>query len=55
MRKPDNGMFKLATKKWNIDKDNSFFIGDKMTGMEFAAKSKIKSFLFYEKKLTHFI
>ena len=55
MRKPDNGMFKLAAKKWNIDKDNSFVIGDQMTDMEFAAKSKIRGFLFNEKNLYHFI
>lgn len=55
LRKPDNGMFKLAAKKWNIDKDNSFVIGDQMTDMEFAAKSKIRGFLFNEKNLFYFI
>ena len=55
LRKPDNGMFKLAAKKWNIDKKNSFIIGDQKTDMEFASKSKIKGFLFNELNLFHFV
>lgn len=55
LRKPNNGMFKLAQKRWNIDKKNSFMIGDQKTDMIFAKKSKIKGFLFKEKNLFKFI
>ncbi len=55
LRKPNNGMFKLAQKKWNIDKKKSFMIGDQKTDMLFARKSKIKGYLFNEKNLYKFI
>ena len=55
LRKPNNGMFKLAQKRWNIDKKNSFMIGDQKTDMIFAKKSQIKGFLFKEKNLFKFI
>ena len=35
LRKPNNGMFKLAQKRWDIDKKNSFMIGDQKTDMIF--------------------
>ena len=46
-RKPNPGMIFKAIKKWNIDKKNSFFIGDKKTDKIAASKAKIK---FYYKK-----
>ena len=36
LRKPDNGMFLKAKKKWHIDVKNSFMIGDQKTDMLFA-------------------
>lgn len=55
MRKPKNGMFLKASKVWNIDKKNSFMIGDQKTDMEFAKKSKIKGYFFNQKNLFIFI
>lgn len=55
LRKPNNGMFKLAAKRWNIDKDKSFMIGDQDTDMIFAKRSKIKGFLFTKKNLFNFL
>ncbi len=47
-RKPNNGMLEKAIKKWNIDKSESFMIGDKKTDYLCAKKSKIK--FYYKKK-----
>ena len=55
LRKPRNGMFLKASKVWNIDKENSFMIGDQKTDIEFAKKSKIKGYLFNQKNLYEFI
>ena len=55
LRKPNIGMFRLAQKKWNIDKKASFIIGDQKTDMEFASKAKIKGYLFNQKNLYKFI
>lgn len=55
LRKPGIGMFRLAQKKWNIDKKKSFLIGDQMTDMQFAKKAQIKGYLFNEKNLYKFI
>jgi len=55
LRKPNIGMFRLAQKKWNIDKNASFMIGDQKTDMEFASKAKIKGYLFNHKNLYKFI
>ncbi len=55
LRKPNNGMFKLAQKRWNIDKKKSFMIGDQKTDMLFAKKSKIKGYLFNEENLYKFV
>ena len=55
LRKPQNGMFKLAQKKWNIDLRNSFMIGDSNSDMLFAKKSKIRGYLFKEKNLYLFL
>ena len=40
LRKPNIGMFRLAQKKWNIDRSNSFMVGDQKTDMEFAKKKQ---------------
>ena len=55
LRKPNIGMFLLAKKRYNIDKKNSFMIGDQKTDMEFAKKAKIKGYLFNQKNLYQFI
>ena len=55
LRKPNIGMFKLAAKKYNIDKKNSFMIGDQITDMQFAKKSGIKGYFFNKKNLLEFI
>ena len=46
-RKPNIGLFKKAIKKWNIDIDKSFFIGDNITDREASKKLKLK---FYYKE-----
>ena len=55
LRKPNIGMFRLAQKRWNIDNNNSFMIGDQKTDIEFAKRAKIKGYLFNEKNLYKFI
>jgi D-glycero-D-manno-heptose 1,7-bisphosphate phosphatase len=55
LRKPNIGMFHLAQKRWNIDKKNSFMIGDQKTDIEFAKKAKIKGYLFNQKNLYEFV
>ena len=47
-RKPGNGMFIKAAKKWNIDISASIFIGDQITDKQAAINSKIK--FFFKKK-----
>jgi histidinol phosphatase-like enzyme len=48
-------MFRLAQKKWNIDKKNSFMIGDQITDLEFAERAKIQGYLFDQKDLFAFV
>ena len=55
LRKPNIGMFRLVQKKWDIDKKNSFMIGDQKTDIEFAKKAKIKGYLFNQKNLHKFV
>ena len=55
LRKPKIGMFRLAQKKWKIDKKKSFMIGDQKTDMEFAKRVKIKGYLFRDKNLFDFV
>ena len=54
-RKPKNYFFKKIKKIWNIDKRNSFMIGDQKTDMQFAKKSGIKGLFFNEKNLYKFV
>ena len=44
MRKPGNKMIENIKFNWDIDVKNSFMIGDKITDMLAAKKSKIKFF-----------
>ena len=44
-RKPNNGMFKKAIKKWNINISSSIFIGDKLTDKIAANKTNLKFYL----------
>lgn len=55
LRKPNVGMFRLAQKRWNIDKKSSFMIGDQKTDIEFAKRAKINGHLFNQKNLYKFI
>ena len=55
LRKPEIGMFKLAQKKWKIDKRKSFMIGDQTTDMLFAKKANITGYLFNEENLYEFV
>jgi len=55
LRKPEIGMFKLAQKKWKIDRRKSFMIGDQKTDMLFAKKAKISGYLFNEENLYEFV
>ena len=68
-RKPGSGMIKKAVKKWNIDINNSFMIGDrkkdllsaKGAGVKFYYKSKKEKFIsdklkeVVKNKITYFI
>ncbi|CAO6130734.1 HisB Histidinol phosphatase and related phosphatases [Candidatus Pelagibacterales bacterium] len=54
LRKPNIGMFRLAKKKWNIDKKKSFMVGDQKTDVEFAKRAKIKGYFFNQKNLYKF-
>ena len=54
-RKPGIKMFKKIQKKINIDKKNSFMIGDQKTDMMFAKKCGIKGFFFKKGNLLDFI
>ena len=42
MRKPKNGMFLKAIKELNIDKYNSFMIGDSLSDYYASKKTNIK-------------
>ena len=54
LRKPNIGMFLKAKKIWNIDKKNSFIIGDQITDMQFAKTAGIKA-TFLTKIIFYFI
>ena len=41
-RKPNTGMFQKAIKKWNIDINKSFFIGDSIIDKQAATKLNLK-------------
>ena len=47
-RKPNPGMFKMAIKKWNINLNSSFFIGDSISDRDAAKKLNLK--FYYKKK-----
>ena len=45
----------LISIKYNIDKKNSFMIGDQISDLEFAKRAKIKGYFFNQKNLYKFI
>ena len=47
-RKPNIGMFLKAEKKWNINMNKSFFIGDSIT--DYKASKKLKLKFYYKRK-----
>lgn len=49
-RKPKTGMFFKLNQKWNINKNKSLMIGDKISDQKFANNCKIK-FFFFKKHL----
>tara|TARA_B110000503_G_C6880468_1_gene302468 strand:+ start:75 stop:593 length:519 start_codon:yes stop_codon:yes gene_type:complete len=55
LRKPDNGMFKLAKKRFMIDISQSFMVGDQISDNLFAKKSKLKFYKFNKNNLLKFI
>jgi len=55
LRKPKIGMYLRANKIWNIDKKESFMIGDQKTDIEFAKRANIKGYLFNQKNLYEFV
>lgn len=55
LRKPDTGMLELANKKWEIDKNSSFMVGDKEIDVECGKRFGIKSFLYESGSLLKFI
>lgn len=44
-RKPKTGMIKQAMKRFDIDLENSYMIGDHFTDLEFASNSGLKSIM----------
>ena len=50
-RKPKNLMIEKAIKKWDISREKSFMIGDKISDKQAAKKAKIKFFYKKEKNL----
>ena len=55
LRKPKIGMFRLAQKRWPINKKKSFMIGDQKTDIMFAKRAKIKGYLFKGGNLFNFV
>ena len=55
LRKPNIGMLEMAERKWNIDKKNSFLIGDKKTDIICADNFGIKGYLFKGGNLLEFV
>ena len=55
LRKPKVGMLEAACDKWDVDKKNSFMIGDKEKDIKCAKNFGIKGYLFEENNLLKFI
>ena len=55
LRKPKTGMLDQAAEKWDIDKNNSFMVGDKDKDVECAKNFGIKGYLFKGGSLLDFI
>ncbi|MDC0074974.1 HAD family hydrolase [Alphaproteobacteria bacterium] len=54
-RKPEPGMLLRAFNQWDIDKENSFLIGDSETDLIAARKAGIKGYLFEKGNLHNFL
>ena len=54
-RKPAPGLIFQAFKKWSVDKNKSFLIGDKLSDLEAANAAGIKGYLFDSSNLFEFI
>ena len=54
-RKPETNLFNKIKKKFKIDYNKSFMIGDQKTDMIFAKRVKIKGFLFKDGSLYNFV
>ena len=55
LRKPNPGMLEAASKKWKIDKINSFMVGDKHTDIECAKRFGNAGYLFKGGSLLDFV
>ena len=55
LRKPETGMLEQACKKWQIDLDNSFMIGDKKIDLDCAKNFNIDGYRFKNGNLLNFI
>lgn len=55
LRKPNDGMLKMAEKKWDFDKSKSFLIGDNDSDLLCAEKYGIKGYLFDSNNLEKFV
>ncbi len=55
LRKPKIGMFKLAKKRFKINVEKSFKIGDQTSDKLFAKKTKLRFFMFKKNNLLKFV
>ncbi|QHI95845.1 HAD-IIIA family hydrolase [Aristophania vespae] len=54
-RKPNPGMIEKAFKEFDIDKENSFLVGDRDTDIQAARAAGLKGYLFDGKNLDNFV
>lgn len=53
-RKPKPGMLLVAMKKYNIDPEQSYMLGDKMSDVECGQNAGVRSFLITQKNDLHY-
>lgn len=53
-RKPKSGMLRGAMKKYNIDPEQSYMLGDKMSDVECGQNAGVRSFLITQKNDLHY-